>query len=65
MKKINDTRIIIGVLIIVIVLIQEFGKSVRIQQLKTFDDSTIESIGKYEKDSKIECIKVLQDRITD
>ncbi len=38
--------------IIIIVIIREIGRSYRIKQLKKINNSKIESIGNYEKNSK-------------
>lgn len=57
MEKLINNKLIIGCIIIVI--IWEIGKSVRINQLREVNDSKIESIGDYEKKSKIEYIKIL------
>lgn len=41
-----------GIVIILITIIKEIGKSKRITQFKNMDSSKIESIGNYEKKSK-------------
>jgi hypothetical protein len=48
MKFIQDTRVIIAFSIIVIVIILEIGKSIRINQLKKDEDTKIESMSKNE-----------------
>ena len=60
MKYFKDTRVIIVILIVVIVIITEIGKSLRINQLRVIEKSKIESIGEYEKNSKIEYLKVFE-----
>ena len=58
MKYLKDTRIILGLLFIVALIILEIGKSIRINQLKEVEESKIESIGNYEEKSKNEYLKV-------
>lgn len=59
MKYLKDTRIILGLLFIVALIILEIGKSIRIDQLKEVEESKIESIGNYEEKSKNEYLKVI------
>ncbi|WP_425076326.1 hypothetical protein [Psychroserpens sp. S379A] len=65
MKFLKDTRNIIGLIILLGVIIKELGKSIRIEQFKNFNDSKIESIGKYEKDSNKNTLDTLKNHITD
>jgi len=48
-----------SIAIVVIALIKEVAKIVRISQLKNLDSPKIKSIGKYEKNSKIKNSSVL------
>ena len=50
------------VLILLIVLVIEIFKSIRIEQLKKIEENTIESIGNYEKKSKNDYLKPLSEK---
>jgi hypothetical protein len=52
----KNTYMYIGLLIVSLVVILEIGKSIRIHQL---NELKIDAIGSYEKNSKIEYLKVL------
>ncbi|MEW4922179.1 hypothetical protein [Algibacter sp. 2305UL17-15] len=60
MKYIQDTRVILAALVLVIVIIKEVGKSIRINQLKNIEKTRIESMGQYEKNSKDGYLKVFE-----
>lgn len=59
MKYLKDIRLILAVSIIIIVIITETGKSIRINQLKKVEKSKIEAMGNYEKMSKTDYLKII------
>ena len=63
MKFIQDTRVIVAISIIAIVLILEIGKSIRINQLKKIEDKKIESMSQYEEKSKNDYLKPLSEKL--
>ena len=57
MNFIKNTKVIIAISFIVVVIILEIGKSIRINQLKRIEVTKIESMSKYEEKSKNDYLK--------
>jgi multidrug efflux pump subunit AcrB len=63
MKFIKDSRVILAILILLIVIVIEMFKSIRIEQLKKSDQKKIESIGQYEENSKNNYLKPVMGKV--